>query len=92
MRFSLLVLTIIFFSCVPEQEGVEFGVTIKPQIGADGQLQTKEDQPTRIEYKVEKTEESIDLTVVVSKQPKYGKLDSCQYRDRETGRRYRASS
>ncbi len=84
MRFSLLVLTIIFFSCVPEQEGVEFGVTIKPQIGADGQLQTKEDQPTRIEYKVEKTEESIDLTVVVSKQPKYGKLDSCQYRDRET--------
>lgn len=71
--FSLLLLA----GCRPEQAVTDFNVLIAVPMGENIVLYTDEDTSLEVDYGVSANEQSVDLKLVVSSQPKNGKLSNC---------------
>ena len=76
--FKLALISLFLFSCKPEQAGVEFSVTIKPQAGEDAKSSTREDTPLLVKYEIEKGADSVDLSVAMVQRPQFGTLKDCK--------------
>ncbi|MFT6631610.1 MAG: hypothetical protein ACJAS4_001561 [Bacteriovoracaceae bacterium] len=68
----------VFFGCRPEQAVTSFNVLIEVPIGESLTLYTDEDTSLQINYNVIGNEESVDLKLNVSGQPKHGVLTNCK--------------
>lgn len=80
MKISILMaLLFTLISCVPEQEAIEFGVTIKPMSGESKEMVTKEDEPLLINYEIPVAEDAIDVNLKIVAEPLHGKLEKCEY-------------
>lgn len=81
MKLSCTILIFLFlgYSCKPQQEGIEFGITIKPKVGENASTSTKEDHPILIEYEIKEDSESIDLNLKLFERPKFGQLEDCKF-------------
>jgi hypothetical protein len=76
---TVLILLTSFYGCVPEQEAIDFGVTITPMSGEDKEMITKEDEPLLVTYEIPVAEDAENVEVKIVEQPKHGSLDKCEY-------------
>ena len=69
---------IAFFGCRPEQAVTSFNVLIGVPVGESLTLYTDEDTSLQVNYNVTGNEDSVDLKLNVSVQPKNGVLTNCE--------------
>lgn len=78
MKFLiLLIYFIVFQGCRPEKNAAEFNTLISVPLGHDIQIQTLEEKDIEFEYVIADIENSINLEILIGKQPSHGTLKSC---------------
>lgn len=76
-----LLIFVTFLSCRPEQAPIDFNQSIQAKSGLDVTDILNEDESKEIYYSIEKDENSIDLSVAITGQPRNGRLEECEYNE-----------
>ena len=76
---TVLILSLTIYGCVPEQEAIDFGVTITPMSGVDKDMITKEDEPLLVTYEIPVSDEAVNVNLKIVSPPQNGTLEKCEY-------------
>ena len=69
---------LLFTSCIKNNIGTEFTVTVRPEEGKDFQATTNEDTDLEVIYTVSDQAKATELSLIIAEEPKFGKLKDCK--------------
>ncbi|MFT6631613.1 MAG: hypothetical protein ACJAS4_001564 [Bacteriovoracaceae bacterium] len=76
---NILLIFLTIYGCVPEQEAIDFGVTITPMSGVDRDMTTREDEPLLVTYEIPVSNEAVNVNLKIINPPQNGSLEKCKY-------------